>query len=133
MKILGHRFCYVGENALALDLSKTLAALGWNIGRVFTEQMLETETLSDDNFSGAIFNVDDDSWVEIWSELPGVPKGIMLQIIVDNADAFAENAKKNGLEPQGPVESHGERIYYLMPASGLPISFQSKIDSMSEN
>ncbi len=128
MKILGHRFCFVGEKPHALDLSKTLAALGWDIGHVFTEKMLEGKTLDDQDFSGAIFKVDEDSWVELWAELPNVPKGIMLQIIVDDADAFAQNAKTNGLEPQGPVESHGEKIYYLVSQSGLPISFQSRTE-----
>ncbi len=127
MKVLGHRFCYVGEKPFAIDFSKTLAALGMDIGQVFSQNMLEAKELQDDDFSGAIFKVDDVSWVEIWAEMPGVPKGIMLQLIVDDADAFAENAKNNGLKPEGPVEAHGEKIYYLVPASGLPISFQSNV------
>lgn len=127
MKVLGHRFCYVGEKGLALDFSKTLAALGMNIGQVFAQNMLESAGLKDDDFSGAIFKIDDDSWIEIWAEMEGVPRGIMLQLIVDDADAFATHAKKNGLAPEGPVSAHGEKIYYLIPKSGLAISFQSKI------
>lgn len=127
MKVLAHRFCYVGEKFLALDFSKTLAALGVEIGQVFTQNMLESQSLNDEDFSGAIFKIDDDAWIEVWSEMPNVPKGIMLQLVVDDADEFANNAKKNGLNPDGPVVSHGEKIYYLVPKSGLPISFQSKI------
>ena len=126
MKVLAHRFCYVGDKVLALDFSKTLAALGMDIGQVFSQNMFETAELNDDDFSGAIFKIDDESWIEIWAEMEGVPKGIMLQLIVDDADAFAENAKKNGLAPDGPVLAHGEKIYYIIPKSGLAISFQSK-------
>jgi len=56
-----------------------------------------------------------------------MPAGIMLQIVVDDADAWAENARKNGLEPSGPIDDHGERIYYLKAPGGLPISFQSTL------
>ncbi len=127
MKFLGHRFCYVGEAENALALSKILASLGIPPKTIFSQQMRETDALSDGDFSGAIFASDELNWVEIWAELPQVPKGFMLQLIVDDADAFAENARKNGLDPQGPVESHGERIYYLMTPIGLPISFQSVV------
>ena len=56
-----------------------------------------------------------------------MPAGIMLQIVVDDADVWAGNARKNGLEPTGPIDSHGERIYYLTAPGGLPIAFQSKL------
>jgi len=47
--------------------------------------------------------------------------------VVDDAAAFAAHAKKNGLDPQGPVDAHGERIYFLQAPSGLPITFQSTL------
>jgi len=52
-----------------------------------------------------------------------MPAGIMLQIVVDDADAWADNARKNGLEPTGPMDEHGEHIYYLNAPGGLPVSF----------
>ncbi len=125
MKLLGHRLSFVGDDAQALALSKILLGLGIEPKTIYSKQMLEAPHLSDEDFSGAVFASDDVNWVEIWSELPGVPKGFMLQLIVDDADAFADHARANGLDPQGPVESHGERIYYLMTPIGLPISFQS--------
>ena len=51
----------------------------------------------------------------------------MLQVEVDNADEFAENARKNGLEPHGPFDAYGEKVYYLHAPTGLPITFQSKV------
>jgi hypothetical protein len=39
-----------------------------------------------------------------------------------------KNARKNGLEPTGPTDDHGERVYYLIAPGGLPISFHSKLD-----
>ena len=43
------------------------------------------------------------------------------------ATIIPENAKTNGLEPHGPMDAHGERIYYLKSPSGLNMSFQSKL------
>jgi hypothetical protein len=78
------------------------------------------------SFSGAVFPAGT-GWIEIWPEGPELPAGILLQIVVDDAAAFAAHAKKNGLDPQGPVDAHGERIYFLQAPSGLPITFQSAI------
>ncbi len=128
MKLLGHRLSFVGDNSQSLAVSKTLMALGLEPKTIYSKQMLEASALSDEDFSGAVFAADDINWIELWAELPGVPKGFMLQLIVDDADAFADHASRNGLEPQGPVESHGERIYYLMTPIGLPISFQSVVE-----
>ncbi len=127
MKLLGHRISIVSESELALNMSKTFLALGLEPRSIFAKSMEESDTLKDEDFSGAIFASDEINWIEIWSEMQGVPKGMMLQLIVDDADAFAKHAKANGLDPQGPVEAHGEKIYYLFSPQGLPISFQSVI------
>jgi len=119
MKFLGIRFCSVSKNAE--ELAKFL---GDGLG-------LEAKKLQDLNssqeFSGAVFPAGD-SWIEVWKEGPGMPKGIMLQIVVDDADAWAKRAKENGLNPEGPIDEHGERIYYLQAPGGLPVSFQSKLE-----
>lgn len=127
MKLLGHRLSYVGEKPAALALSKTLLALGIAPKALYSAQLMETEILHDEDFSGAVFAADENNWIEFWAEIDGLPKGLMLQLVVDNADEFADYAKKNHLNPQGPVEAHGEKIYYLQTPTGLPISFQSKI------
>ena len=57
-----------------------------------------------------------------------MPAGIMLQVEVEDADALAAVARAQGLEPKGPVEAHGERIYYLLAPGGLAMTFQSKLD-----
>ena len=52
---------------------------------------------------------------------------MMLQLVVSDADAYAEKARASGLLVNGPVDAHGERIYYVRSGSGLSISFQSAL------
>ncbi len=73
-----------------------------------------------DGFVGAIFPAGD-SWIELWPEGPGMPAGTMLQVVVDDADAFASQAARNGLAPKGPMDAHGERIYFLKLPDGTQI------------
>ncbi len=123
MKVLGIRFCSVSDQAQELA-----AFLGEGLG-------LPARSMSDGSdagesqtsFGGAIFPAGDKSWIEIWSEAPGMPAGTTLQIVVDDADAWAEQAKRNGLEPHGPTDAHGEQIYFLQAPGGLPVTFQSKV------
>lgn len=118
MHVLGIRFVTVSSEAEAL--AQTFDALG------LARMDLSGIVPDDDGFTGAIFPADA-SWIEVWPQGPEMPAGIMLQIVVDDADAFAEHAKANGLDPQGPVDAHGEHIYYLDTPSGLQVSFQSKL------
>jgi hypothetical protein len=119
MKVLGIRYCSVLPEVGAL--AGFFDALG-----------LARKTMPDDlpkEFSdGAIFPAGD-SWIELWPQGPGMPAGTMLQIVVDDADAFAEHARRHGLDPQGPQDAHGERIYFVQAPTGLQISFQSALAS----
>ena len=117
MQVLGIRFCSVSAEA-----GEIAGFLGGGLGLPETKMADEGAP-----FNGAIFPAGE-SWIEIWPEAPGMPAGIMLQIVVDDADAWADNARKNGLEPSGPTDDHGERIYYLTAPGGLPVSFQSKLE-----
>jgi len=118
MKVLGLRFCSVNNDADSL--ADFLDALG------LPRKDLGEHGCDSDAFNGAIYPAED-SWIEIWPQGPEMPAGVMLQIVVDDADAFAVHAKTNGLAPQGPIEAHGERIYYLQAPTGLKLSFQSKV------
>jgi len=121
MKVLGIRFCTVAAEAEAV--AKFFTALG------MPERPLDPEWLpADGSFFGAIFPAGS-SWIEVWKEGPGMPVGIMLQIVVDDADAFAANARQHGLQPNGPTDAHGERIYMMQAPGGLQISFQSALSS----
>lgn len=113
MKVLGIRYCSVDPDA------ESLATFFDKLGLI-RRQMDDSES-----FSGAVFPAGD-SWIELWPEGPGMPAGTMLQVVVDDADAFAENARSNGLEPQGPMDAYGERIYHIVTPTGLQMSFQSK-------
>ncbi len=116
MKVLGIRYCAVDPEA------RSLATFFDRLG-------LTRREMGDDDsaeFSGAVFPAGD-SWIELWPDGPDMPAGTMLQVVVDDADAFAENAKQNGLEPQGPMDAHGERIYFIGTPTGLQMSFQSKL------
>lgn len=116
MKVLGIRFCTVTDEAPAL--AAFLDQLG-----LPQRDMGQGDS---DAFMGAVFPAGDHSWVEMWAPAEGMPAGVMLQVIVDDADALAANARSNGLDPQGPMDAHGERIYFLKAPSGLQMSFQSK-------
>jgi len=121
MKVLGIRFCSVAPEA------RQLAAFLENLGLPRRELgECADEPAADAPFSGAVFPAGDHSWIEIWEEGPEMPAGIMLQLIVDDADAFAAHARDKGLVPQGPVDLHGERIYFVTDPSGMQISFQSR-------
>ena len=87
---------------------------------------MELGSTPSDVFSGAVFPAGE-SWIEMWPQSQEMPAGIMLQIVVDDADEMAARARENGLEPQGPTDAHGERIYYVQAPTGLPVSFQSKL------
>jgi hypothetical protein len=121
MKVLGIRFCAVDK--AAQPLAEFLDSLG------LERRPLESgEGGAGDEFPGAVFPAGADSWIEMWPPSAGLPEGIMLQIVVDDADAFAEHARERGLAPQGPLESGGERIYFLRAPTGMPVSFQSVPD-----
>ncbi len=115
MKLLGIRFCSVSEQAEELA-----GFLRDGLG------LVERDMGISDGFHGAVFPAGD-SWIEMWPEGPGMQACTMLQLVVDDADAYAEHARQNGLEPQGPNDMHGERIYFLQAPGGLPMSFQSKL------
>lgn len=121
MKVLGIRFCTATPKAE--ETATCLRKLG------LEEMSLDgVEGLPETGFSGAIFPAEDSrSWVEIWPEGPEMPEGTMLQIIVDDAEAYAKHARENGLDPQGPMDAHGERIYFLTTPAGLQVSFQSAL------
>ena len=122
MKVLGIRFCSVSDQAEELA-----AFLGDGLCLPARPMSDCDASESPPSFGGAVFPAGDESWIEIWSEGPGMPAGIMLQIVVDDADAWAEQAKQNGLEPQGPTDAHGERIYFLHAPGGMPVAFLSKV------
>ena len=80
-----------------------------------------------DSAKGGIFYAEDGSWIEVWKDGPQMPAGIMLQVVVEDADAMASYAKQNGLSPRGPMVADGEQLYSLVAPGGLVITFQSKI------
>ena len=112
MRVIGIRFCAVSPDAEALA-----GCLGNGLGL----PRREMPDAPPDGFSGAVFPAGD-SWIEIWPEGAGMPAGTMLQIEVDDADAWAAQARDNGLEPHGPMDAHGKRIYCLQAPGGLTLT-----------
>jgi hypothetical protein len=41
----------------------------------------------------------------------------------------AETARSNGIDVQGPMEAHGEKIYFAIAPGGLSVSFQQVVDA----
>lgn len=119
MEVKSIRFCQVSDQAQAL--AEFLSQLG-----IKKDESLSC-TNADGSFSGAIFPAGN-SWVEVWPSSAQMPAGTMLQIVVDNSDEFAEFAQSNGLTLHGPVEQHGERMYFAQGPGDLPISIQSKLE-----
>ncbi len=113
MKVLGIRFCAVAEEAVPMSEFFT-KGLG----------LAERDLGCDDGFQGCVIPAGDSSWIEIWQQGEDMPAGLMLQIVVDDADAVAANAKENGVDVQGPMEAHGEKIYFAVAPGGLSVSFQ---------
>lgn len=121
MRVLGIRFCSVSPQAR--EFAEFLDALG-----LPRQPFPEMEGVAEDAFLGAVFPADSSAgstWIELWEPAEGMHEGVMLQIVVDDADAFAERARAHGLDPRGPMDAHGERIYYLKAPTGLPVTFQS--------
>lgn len=120
MKVLALRYCSVSADAGAQ--AAFFDALG------LPRMEIPDFGLGTDGFGGAIFPAGD-SWIELWPAGPQMPSGLMLQIIVDDVDAFIAAAREKGLEAQGPHEAHGERIFHLKAPGGLSISIQSALPS----
>lgn len=116
MKLLGIRFCSVDDNAKEMV---SFFNEGLNLKNSFKE--------NPDFFGGVFPSESEGSWVEVWQASEQMPKGVMLQLIVDNADEYAAHAKSKGLEINGPMDAHGERIYYAKAPNGMNVSFQSKL------
>ncbi len=115
MKVLGIRFCAVAEEAqeMADFFTKGLGLPERDLG-------------GGEDFHGAVIPAGT-SWIEIWQKAADMPVGMMLQIVVDDADAVAATAKSNGIDVQGPMEAHGEKIYFAVAPGGLSVSFQEVV------
>jgi len=119
MNLKGIRFVAVSPDADSL-----VEFLGLGLGLPCVAKPLQAD--DSDSPQGGIFHAGD-SRIEVWPEGEGMPPGIMLQLEVEDADAVAEHARSQGLSPKGPMEAHGERIYYLLAPGGLAMTFQSKV------
>jgi len=117
MNVLGIRFCAVAEEAQQM-------------ANFFTQGLglPERDLGGGEDFHGAVIPAGT-SWIEIWQQSADMPVGLMLQIVVDDADAVAATAKENGIDVQGPMEAHGEKIYFAVAPGGLSISFQEVLEA----
>ena len=123
MKVLGIRFCKVSPSGEAQALAEILGENGLGL--------TPTDMGALDSFGGAVFPVGDapqgqGSWIELWPAGENMPEMTMLQIVVDDADAWAARAKAKGVVVKGPDDAHGERIYYIDGTGSLPVAFLSK-------
>ena len=121
MTVLGIRFCTVKPEKEARDLAAFLGSDGWN----FAERGMSTEAA--EGFQGAVFPAGKASWTEIWSASEHMPETTMLHVIVDNADNYAERARDNGITVSGPMDMHGERVYFSEAPGGFQIAVMSAL------
>jgi hypothetical protein len=118
MKPLSIRFC-----AISSEAEKLVEFLGLGLGFPCVAKPLNDDP---EALTGGIFHAGESS-IEVWPEGDQMPPGVMLQVVVEDADEVAEHARANGLTPKGPVQAHGEKIYYLLAPGGLAMTFQSKL------
>lgn len=121
MQVLSIRFC-----AISPEADQLVEFLGLGLGMPCVEKNLVEN--NPESLKGGIFAAGDGSWIEVWKDGPQMPAGIMLQVVVDDADEMAETAKAHGLKPHGPLMSHGEKIYSIVAPGGLVMTFQSAVD-----
>jgi len=114
---LSIRFC-----AISPEADQLVEFLGLGLGFPCVAKPMSEDP---EAVTGGIFHAGDSS-IEVWPEGDQMPAGVMLQVVVENADEVAEHAKANGLSPRGPVSANGEKIYYLLAPGGLAVTFQSK-------
>ncbi|KGX93042.1 hypothetical protein N781_13295 [Pontibacillus halophilus JSM 076056 = DSM 19796] len=79
-----------------------------------------------EGYEGGIFK-SGNSWLEYWQSGKALSPTIMLQLVVDDADEFAQFAKHRELDLHGPIVEHGEKIYSLTAPNGMPMTIQSTI------
>jgi len=140
-KMTGIRFCRVLDGEKAKKLAEMLGSKGLGLTELDMSMPDGGDGQSgagNEGFQGAVFPLDGQegdegasgpsrtSWIEIWPTGEQMPDMTMLQIVVDDADKLAAQARQNGLDTKGPDDAHGERIYYLEGPGGLPIAFLSK-------
>jgi hypothetical protein len=121
MEVKSIRFC-----AISPESDKLVEFLGLGLGFPCIAKPLKDN--DPESPQGGVFPAGD-SWIEIWPEGEGMPQGVMLQVIVDNADEYAEHAKANGIEIKGPMQANGERIYFALAPGGLALTIQSPLAS----
>ena len=122
MEVKSIRFC-----AISPESDKLVEFLGLGLGFPCIAKPLKDN--DPESPQGGVFPAGD-SWIEIWPEGEGMPQGVMLQVIVDNADEYAEHAKANGIEIKGPMQANGERIYFALAPGGLALTIQSPLASV---
>ncbi|WP_226580928.1 hypothetical protein [Halobacillus litoralis] len=116
MKVLGYRYVDVS------DKSDDMVDFFQN------KLGIENAWTNTDEYRGGIFKAGD-SWLEFWHKSECMVGVTMLQIVVDDADAFADYAKKQGTDIHGPIEEHGEKMYSLTAPNGMPVTILSSIES----
>jgi hypothetical protein len=115
MNVLGYRYVTVTEHSMEMvDFLEN--KLGIPNGRKET----------DDN-QGGVFTAGD-SQLEFWRKSDCMPESVMLQLIVDDADEFAEFASARGVKLDGPMLEQGEKIYALTAPDGMPVTIHSAPD-----
>lgn len=77
-------------------------------------------------FPGSVFLARND-WIEQWQSGDSMPAGTMLQLEVDDADVYAERLKSNDYQVFGPMEQHGEKMYFVTAPNGLQLSILHKL------
>ena len=114
MSVKRIRFCQVNDNND--EMVKFFDALG----------LVRKSDCEPSTVSGAIFEAGD-NWLEQWQSSEEMPAGLILQLEVDDADVYASNLQEQGYELYGPMEQHGEKMYFVTAPNGLQLAVLNKL------
>lgn len=114
MTIKSIRFCQVNEDNA--EMVKFFDDLG----------LSKKSDCDSADFPGAVF-LAGDNWIEQWQSGDSMPSGTMLQLEVDDAEAYAERLKSSEYQVFGPMEQHGEKMFFVTAPNGLQLSILHKL------
>ncbi|MEK3807107.1 hypothetical protein MHB63_11250 [Bacillus sp. FSL H8-0547] len=115
MNVLGYRYVTVSEHSMEMaDFLENKLGI--------PNRRKET----DDHYGGVF--AAGASQLEFWKKSDCMLESVMLQLIVDDADEFAEFASARGVKLDGPMFEQGEKIYALTAPDGMQVTIHSEAD-----
>lgn len=115
MKVIGYRYVSVSESSM-------------DMADFFENKLgIPNDWKDTEEHQGGVFK-SGQSALEFWRKRECMPESVMLQLIVDNADEFAQFASSKGVRLDGPMIENGEKIYSLTAPDGMQVTLHSSAE-----